>query len=148
MVILLPNQGVELDAVIEHFSDENWNRWIASFNDADLLLKIPKFELEYEIKLNDVLKALGMGIAFDQYLADFTGINRNGNLYIDFVKHKTYVRVDEEGTEAAAVTAVGIGVTSGGPPKNFVVDRPFAFVLRERHSGTLLFMGKIVEPVF
>lgn len=148
MVILLPNQGVELDAVIDRFSNENWNMWVASFHEADLLLKIPKFELEYEIELNDVLKALGMGIAFNQYLADFTGINKDGNLYIDFVKHKTYVRVDEEGTEAAAVTAVGIGVTSGGPPKSFVVDRPFAFVIRDSHSGTLLFMGKIVEPVF
>jgi serine protease inhibitor len=147
MVILLPNQGVELDAVIDLFSDENWNTWIASFYEADLQLKIPKFELEYEIKLNDVLKALGMSIAFDGDLADFTGINRDGNLYIDFVKHKTYVRVDEEGTEAAAVTVVGIGVT-GGPSPSFVVDRPFAFVIRESHSGTLLFMGKIVKPVF
>ena len=148
MVILLPNPGVELDAVIDRFSDENWNAWMASFYEADLTLMFPKFELEYEIKLNDVLKALGMGIAFDGYLADFTGINRDGNLYIDFVKHKTYVRVDEEGTEAAAVTVVGIGKTSVGPTTTFIVDRPFAFVLRESHSGTLLFMGKIVEPVF
>jgi serpin B len=147
MVILLPNQGVELDAVIGSFSDENWNAWIASSYEADLMLKIPKFEMKYEINLNDVLKALGMSIAFDRYLADFTGINRDGNLYIDFVKHKTYVRVDEEGTEAAAVTVVGIGVT-GGPPTTFIVNRPFAFVIRESHSGTLLFMGKIVKPVF
>ena len=148
MVILLPNQGVELDAVIDQLSDENWNEWIASFYDADLTLKIPKFELEYEIELSDVLKALGMGIAFNEYLADFSGINKDRNLFIDFVKHVTYVRVDEVGTEAAAVTAVGFGTTSGGPPKAFIVDRPFAFVLRESHSGTLLFMGKIVEPVF
>lgn len=148
MVILLPNQGVELDAVIDRFSDENWNTWIASFYEADILLRIPKFELEYEIELNDVLKALGMGIAFNGYLADFTGINRYGNLFIDFVKHKTYVRVDEEGTEAAAVTVVAIIKTSEEPLTTFVVDRPFAFVIRESHSGTLLFMGKIVEPVF
>jgi len=146
MVILLPRIGVELDDVIDRFADENWNTWMASFYDAELVLEIPKFELEYKIGLDDVLSTLGMGIAFDGRLADFTGINRDGGLWIDTVMHKTYVRVDEEGTEAAAVTAVGVGVVS--MPGSFIANRPFAFVIRERHSGTLLFMGRIVEPVF
>ena len=104
---------------------------------------MPKFSIEYEISLKDVLTSLGMGIAFDEMLADFTKINPAGELYISKVKHKTFVRVDEEGTEAAAVTSVEIIVS--GPPQ-FTIDRPFLFVIRERLSGTFLFMGKMVDP--
>ena len=85
-----------------------------------------------------------MGVAFSPGAADFTRMYAPGGLYIDEVKHKTFVKVDEEGTEAAAATSVGIGVVSA--PPMFVVDRPFVFVLREKLSGTILFMGKIVDP--
>ena len=84
-----------------------------------------------------------MGIAFSGQ-ANFTRINRNGGLFISMVKHKSFVEVDEEGTEAAAVTVVEIRYTSMGPV--MTVDRPFVFVIRERQSNALLFMGKIVEP--
>ena len=77
----------------------------------DVIINLPKFKYEYEITLNDVLSEMGMGVAFTG-AADFTGINKNGQLKIDFVKHKTYIDVNEEGTEAAAVTVVGIEVTS------------------------------------
>jgi serine protease inhibitor len=143
MTILLPNGNMNLDSVMVQLTDDNWRSWLEQFETRDLMLQIPKFEVEYEKSFKDVLSALGMGIAFSD-TADFTGINRDGNLLITEVKHKTYVKVDEEGTEAAAVTSVGIGYTSA--PSEFVVDRPFLFVIHENHSGTILFMGKIVDP--
>jgi len=143
MTILLPNRNMTLDSVMAQFTDENWRSWLGQFATEDLALQIPKFEIEYDKSLKDVLNTLGMGIAFSDF-ADFTGINRQGNLQISEVKHKTYVKVDEEGTEAAAVTSVEIGFTSA--PFSFTVDRPFVFVIHENHSGTILFMGKIVDP--
>jgi serpin B len=109
-------------------------------------LALPKFLLEYDLTLNDVLKALGLAIAFSPDQADFTNMYKQGGLFISKVKHKTFVEVNEEGTEAAAVTSVEIGETSAGGGFAMRVDRPFVFVIRENHSGTMLFMGKIVEP--
>jgi len=88
---------------------------------------------------------MGMEIAFNTALADFTRINPDGNLFIDEVLHKTFIKVDEEGTEAAAVTSVGIGLTAMPETIYFRVDRPFVFLIRERHSGTILFIGKVLE---
>ncbi|RLB52554.1 MAG: serpin family protein, partial [Deltaproteobacteria bacterium] len=106
---------------------------------------LPRFELKWETVLNDVLSALGMAEAFDPNRADFSGIVAAGGLFISRVRHKTYVRVDEEGTEAAAVTSVEVGATSA-QPDIFRVDRPFVFVIHDNHSGALLFAGKIVSP--
>ncbi|MCX6832238.1 MAG: serpin family protein [candidate division Zixibacteria bacterium] len=144
MTILLPNQNMNLDSVMAQLTDENWQSWLGQFRLQNWALQIPKFEIEYEKSLKEVLSALGMGVAFSDF-ADFTGINRRRNLQITAVKHKTYVKVDEEGTEAAAVTSVEIGLTSTGP-RIFIVNRPFLLVIHENHSGTILFMGKIVDP--
>jgi serine protease inhibitor len=143
MAILLPHSDMNLDSVMSQLNDENWLSWLGQFETRDLALQVPKFEIEFEKSLKDALGAMGMAIAFTDS-ADFTGINRLGNLLITEVKHKTYVKVDEEGTVAAAVTSVGVGYTSA--PFEFVVDRPFLFVIHENHSGTILFMGKIVDP--
>ncbi|MCK4857386.1 MAG: serpin family protein [candidate division Zixibacteria bacterium] len=150
MTIFLPDSVSGVDALIAQFSEVNWEVWFSSFQETELDVFLPKFELEYELKLNDVLSALGMGIAFDEYAADFSGIAplTCGNLYISEVKHKTYVKVDEDGTEAAAVTSVGIAITGVLPQPQFRADHPFTFVIRENHSGTILFIGKIVEPVW
>lgn len=145
MTIFLPNPDKNIDSLISELNQENWNQWINSFSTHSVNLKFPKFTTEYEIKLNDVLSSLGMGIAFKQYQADFTKIYRGlENLYISEVKHKTFVKVDEEGTEAAAATSVEMGITSVGPFMR--VNRPFIFAIRENHSGTILFIGKIVNP--
>jgi serpin B len=85
-----------------------------------------------------------MGAAFSM-AADFTGINPAGGLFITKVKHKTYVKVNEEGTEAAAVTSVEIG-KSASTPITVRIDRPFLFVIHDKHSKAMLFMGKIVDP--
>jgi len=146
MTIFLPKPGIDIDSLITRLNNENWNSWISSFSTQEVNLYLPKFKMEYEISLNNVLCALGMSIAFDPYQADFTNINSNGNLYISKVKHKTFVKVNEEGTEAAAVTSVEIGLTSIGSGITMYINRPFVFAIRENHSGTILFIGKIVEP--
>ncbi len=146
MTILLPKAGTNIDDFAGRLTQRYWSSLSSSFVNGEGELYFPKFKLEYEKTLNDMLKAMGMTIAFSKTEADFTNIDKRGQLYISEVKHKTFVQVDEEGTEAAAVTSVGVGITSVGP--NFVirVDRPFIFVIRENHSGTILFIGKIVEP--
>lgn len=149
MTILLPRQGVDVNNLVSQFSRDNWEQWIGSFSEEPVDLCLPKFRLEYETKLNDVLKSLGMAVAFEPYQADFSGMYTGPeNLFISKVKHKTFVEVDEEGTEAAAVTSVEVTDTSAGP-KGIVmkVDHPFVLVIRENKSQTLLFMGKIVEPI-
>lgn len=147
MTIFLPKPQKNIDALIMELDASSWAQWAGHFKKTAGMLYLPKFKLEYDVVLNDVLKALGMGIAFDSTRADFSRMIKDIELYISKVKHKTFVQVDEEGTEAAAVTAVGMYVTSVGP-SGFVmrVDHPFVFVIRENHSQTVLFAGKIVDP--
>ena len=109
---------------------------------------MPKFTLRWELELKDVLTALGMGNAFACGAADFTPlfpalVSQTCNTR---VKHKTFVDVNEEGTEAAAVTSVEIGVTSAPSELRIVVDRPFLVAIRERLSGTILFLGRVTNP--
>jgi serpin B len=151
MTIILPAPHINVNDFLMRLSAENWNLWTGSFSEKKGTLFFPRFKLEYEKLLNEVLKSLGMAIAFDQDQADFTRMFdkvSDINLYIDKVKHKSFVEVNEEGTEAAAVTSVEVGMTSVGPGSTFVmrVDRPFIFAIREHHSGTILFIGKIIDP--
>ena len=148
MIVFLPRMSKDIDSLIAEFSQENWSRWIRSFSERKGTLELPRFTLEYELKLNDVLKALGMTIAFQPFAADFSNMYKGPqNLYISEVKHKTFVEVNEEGTEAAAVTSVGVAMTSVDPTVFWMrVDRPFIFAIRENKSQTLLFVGKIVDP--
>ncbi len=148
MVIVLPQDGKTIENIGRGL-DEEWAGWTAGLRQRTGTLLMPKFELEYEKSLVDVLSALGMEIAFTSF-ADFSGINPDEPLFISDVIHKAYVKVDEEGTEAAAVTAVVISRTSaGGSSDDFYmnVERPFICVIREKASGTILFMGRVVNPV-
>jgi serine protease inhibitor len=145
MTIFLPYWNVDIDSLIEKFDQENLSYWLSCFSSDSGDIYIPKFTLEYELKLNDALKALGMGIAFTS-AADFSKMYENVTVWIDQVKHKTFVEVNEEGTEAAAATVVEITYGPGPPGFWMRVDRPFIFVIRENKSQTILFMGKIVEP--
>ncbi|MBC7186321.1 MAG: serpin family protein [Calditrichaeota bacterium] len=144
MVVVLPKGGVSLQALSGTLDAERWNQWMGRFATRKGSLQMPKFKLAYEASLKRALAALGMAEAFSD-TANFTRINPRGGLYISEVKHKSFVEVDEKGTEAAAVTAVVIGVTSVDP-SFFVmrVDRPFLFAIRERHSGAILFIGRIL----
>jgi len=148
MTIFLPAIGSNVNTLIESLNNDSWNDWLSQFDTAEVSLFMPKFKLSYNLKMNDVLSTLGMETSFVPGLADFTKINANGELYISEVMHKTFVDVNEEGTEAAAVTAVGVGCTSVGPESPVMrIDRPFVFAIRERQSGTILFIGKIMEPI-
>lgn len=133
------------DFIQESLSSENVAQWHNSLQVSKRELGAPKFTMEYEKSLNDILKSMGMEVAFDELQADFSNINDESQLFISEVKHKTFVEVNEEGTEAAAVTSISIGITSAGPGP-IIFDRPFVFMIRERISGTVLFMGKMGHP--
>jgi serpin B len=145
MTILLPDAGSTPAALLATLTPESWREIEASYHEARIVLSLPKFKLEYRRSLVEDLKALGMGMAFDQTQADFSGIANVApeRLYLTQVLQKAFVEVNEEGTEAAAATGVGVGVTS--MPPAMIVNRPFLFVIRERLSGTILFLGQVNE---
>jgi len=147
MTVVLPSEAIGIPAFVESLDAEAWAEIIAGLRETELLVALPKFKLEYEKNLNDVLKALGMEVAFDEAAADFSRMHRDAlamQLHISRVKQKAFVDVDEEGTRAAAVTSVEVGVTSA--PPFFRADRPFLFAIRERLSGALLFTGVVRDP--
>ncbi len=134
-----------IDQIIARLDGDTWTHWLGTLHHDNEYIALPRFKLEYSVKLNDALEAMGMAIAFTD-LADFTGISRDVGLAISEVKQKTFVQVDEDGTEAAAVTSVGIWATSAGP--SFVFNRPFLVAIYEASSGAVLFIGKIAKPQF
>jgi len=143
--LVLPGATGDIHDLIDSLTPQRWSGWMASLQRRTMDLVVPKFTLEYERSLNDDLAALGMGVAFVDGAADFRNLfepNQPGP-FISAVKHKTFVEVNEAGTEAAAVTSVGVEVTS--LPPSFTVNEPFLLVIRERFSGTILFMGKILR---
>ncbi len=111
-------------------------------------LQMPKFDFETSINANDPLSALGMGVAFDPQQADFSGMTDEEKLLITDVLQKATITVDESGTEAAAATSVVMGVTSAmpGEPISLVIDRPFLFFIEHQPTGSILFMGRVVQP--
>ena len=145
MTVLLPRDGVSVDDLVSSLDAERWAEIADGFHETEVELFLPRFRMAYERTLNDDLKALGMTHAFDER-ADFSRLSTNGGLSISAVKQKSWVDVNEEGTEAAAATVVEIIETSLPQIPVVRVDRPFLFVIRERLSGTILFVGKIVAP--
>ncbi|GAB4305023.1 MAG: serpin family protein [Oscillatoriaceae cyanobacterium] len=144
--VFLPKPGVSLDKFYQSLTAETWEKWMQQFRKQPGDIKLPRFKVEYDITLNDSLKAMGMEVAFDRNKADFSGMTEE-KAAIDKVQHKTFVEVNEEGTEAAAVTSVGIMPASAPPPPfEMVVDRPFFAAIRDGETGTILFMGSIVNP--
>ena len=143
MYIFLPNHDSNLNEFLDSLNAENWTSWLSQFSPVreNSMMIIPRFKLEYEVSLNNTLKALGMDIAFGSG-ADFSGMGPS--LFISDVRHKAVVEVNEEGTEAAAVTVV-VGVTS--LPPIFRVDRPFFFAIYDVETETILFMGTVTEPM-
>lgn len=146
MVVLLPNEGKTTNDIINELNDNNWNNWLKSFEKVDdIHIIMPKFKFKYKKKLSDILIDMGLGIAFSDR-ADFTKINPEGGILISEVKHKTYVDVNEEGTEAAAVTSVEMGCTSVGSSNIFNANKPFVFAIKEKSTNSIIFIGKMAEP--
>jgi serpin B len=145
MVIIVPDDS--LSSFLQNFTAGQWDDLVDELDSqgeaTETPVTIPGFKFEYEKKLNDELMEMGMADAFDPYVADLSGISDAG-LYVDFVKQNTFLEVNEEGTEAAAVTTIGIYETS--IPEPFTVDRPFIFAIRERTTRAILFIGKVSLP--
>ena len=151
MTVLVPTRrGPSADSLAAALDAERWKTLTDRLQENDKTelawVELPRFTLEYEKRLNDVLRAMDMEEAFEEERSDFSGINEEmgKRLVITEVMHKTFVEVNEEGTEASAATSVAVGPTS--LPPHITADRPFLFVIRERHSGTILFVGKVGDP--
>lgn len=142
--VFLPKTGHTLDTFHASLNVENWVNWLGSFSPMQGTLRLPKFEFRYKTDLKPPLTQLGMGIAFSD-MADFTGI-ADAALTISDARHMSYVRLDEEGTEAAAVTIIGVYATS--IPQTFFMDvnRPFFFAIADSTTGSILFMGSVYDP--
>lgn len=146
MLIFLPENGTKTDDVIGQLSADHLNDWIGKLTEQKKKVYLPKFEFKFDKSLIDELKALGMTDAFNDLKADLSGISEAAKLIISEVMHKAYIKVDERGTEAAAVTGITVGVTSIGPDNSFRVDHPFVFAIREKDTNAILFIGKVMDP--
>ncbi len=150
MVIILPDEGVSLKDLRQSINLENWKTWMNSLSETEGEIGLPKFKVEYEAKMEKALENLGMGVAFDAEKANFGKmypVDPNYNLYIGSIKHKAFVEINEEGTEASGAASVEM-MTKGIPLDRFrmVVDRPFVFVICDNLTGVILFVGAVVDP--
>lgn len=144
MLIVLPTG--DLDAIAANLTTERFNEWKRQMKEEKLdFIYLPKFEFDAKYFMRDTLSALGMPTAFSER-ADLSGMNGTGGLVIDEAIHQAFVKVDEEGTEAAGATAVIVGTTMVLPRKVFNADHPFIFVIQEKNTGNILFLGRVVDP--
>lgn len=160
MVIILPKKPEGLAKLEQKLTFPTLQQWLETLetDQCSVTLSFPKFETTQDFSLKEVMQAMGIKDAFDPVKADFSGmaaratLQKNGeNLYVDTIIHKAYIEVDEEGTKAAAATAPPVPVAPTALPptciKTFHADHPFIFLIRDNHSGLLLFMGRIDNPL-
>ncbi len=150
MLLLLPAEGYTVNELVNEMDIETWNSWVNNLDEMDLNLHMPKFKFEYKTLLNKALSNMGMGVAFGGGAEFPLMVEESQDLFISRVIHKTFVDVNEEGTEAAAVTVVEIRETSAVPGSgvSFILDKPFLFVIREKTSNAIVFMGKVGKPEY
>jgi serpin B len=150
MDVLLPKDPEGLPALEAKLSASDLSSWLGKLSRPKVAIEFPRFKLTETVRLAPTLSAMGMPAAFDGSKADFSGMNGQRNLFISQVIHKAFVDVNEKGTEAAAATAVVMERSSKimTPPKiiPFRADHPFLFLIRDRVSGSILFLGRVVEP--
>jgi serpin B len=146
MVFLVPDSGrfAEVEGLVgAGLCDEA----VAALENANVRLALPKFEFRFKSSVADLLKAMGMPTAFDPDAADFSGMSAEDRLFISDVIHEAFIKVDEEGTEAAAATAVIMDLTSAPSEViDLAIDRPFLFSLYDRETGEILFLGRVLDP--
>lgn len=151
MKAFLPKEGTSLSDFEKSLTGENWDKWKKAFWELEGTLRLPKFQLEYEVEMNDALKGLGMASAFDRFTAEFPQMvkKEDEELFISKVKQKTFLDINEKGTEAAAATSIEIVEESGSSelPFEMLVDRPFFITIEDMETGLILFMGAIEEPM-
>ena len=147
MYVFLPVRDSSLGDLVGKLTGDMWERIRRQFKSAEGTVVIPKLKVEYGIELKKPLESLGMKLAFDSGRADFSGIA--AHLYISAAIQKTFVDVNEEGTEATAVTGVAVATTAlrlPSQPFEMVVDRPFLFLIEDRPTQTILFVGLVFDP--
>jgi serine protease inhibitor len=148
MYIFLPERRSSLKEFEGQLTAEHWTLWMRQFREMEGAVFLPRFKLKYEEGLNQALTALGMGEAFDRNRAEFGAMcSIPPRVFINQVKHKAFVEVNEEGTEAAAVTSVEIRVTAVPSTFTLKVDRPFFCAIVDKETNAILFMGSIAEPM-
>ncbi len=146
MLVLLPRTGIanHLESML---SAEKLQEWRSEMRPRTVNLHMPKYTFETSYSLNDYLKSMGMGLPFTWPGADFSGMDGTENLYIDNILHKAYVAVDEKGTEATATTSLLGGIGAAVPHYiDFIADHPFIFIIQQRETGNILFMGRVDDP--
>ncbi|MCA9912491.1 MAG: serpin family protein [Anaerolineae bacterium] len=150
MILILPE---DFSAFEESLDAATFTEIAASLEPGRAIVQIPRFEINADLQLGTILQQMGMQDAFDGSAADFSGMVRNGefpdgNLALDAALHRAVIKVDEEGTEAAAVTIMMMGATSAPPPATFTfrADKPFIFAIYDNETGTVLFLGRLVDP--
>jgi serpin B len=149
MLILLPKKADGLPELEKSLTAAKVDEWIGKLKSHEVDVTLPKFKFESAFKLNESLQALGMRRAFDPNAADFSGMTEEGKLFLSSALHKAFVDVHEKGTEAAAATALSFKLASAPiakPKAVFRADRPFAFAIRENATGSVLFVGRVVDP--
>jgi serpin B len=146
MVVFLPAEG-QFDAFEEGFNTEKASSILGTLRSKNIQLSMPKFKIETDFSVVKPMQELGMTDAFNPEAADFSGMDGSHNLYISQILHKAFISVDEKGTEAAAATAVLMERTMAGEePIQVVINRPFIFIIQDKISGAILFIGRLVSP--
>jgi len=145
MLVIVPDENCFFE-VEDRLGNDLIEEITGNLADADLYLSMPRFETVYAFQLEDVLSEMGMVSAFGT-TADFSGMDGTLSLYISSVIHKAFVSVDEDGTEAAAATAVVMQKINGGSSVEFIINRPFIYLIRDRGTGTILFIGRVLNPL-
>jgi len=149
MIIFLPKDKDGLSQFENNLTSSHITRWIQELRTTEVIVKIPKFKTTCEFQLATILSEMGMPSAFNPETANFLGMTGKKELFINHLIHKAYVDVNEQGTEAAASTAVivELGIEPNQPkPKEFIADHPFVFLIYDNQTGSILFMGRIVDP--
>jgi serpin B len=149
MLVLLPDEVGGLAALERELDEANLAKWVDGLKARDVDVALPRFRMASQLSLDETLKGLGMPLAFDRARADFSGMTTQEELFIWAVVHKAFVDVNEEGTEAAAATAVVMAPRSAAVPRKpavFRADHPFVFAIRDTKTGSILFLGRVVDP--
>jgi serpin B len=151
MVVLLPKEIDGMADLESKLTVQNLQKWLGVLSNRNMKVYLPKFKTTSRFELGDTLKSLGMNTAFDANTADFSGMTGGRDLFISAVIHKAFVDVNEEGTEAAAATAIIMAPTSAAPdptePPVFRADHSFIMMIRDNRNGSIMFMGRICNPM-
>jgi serine protease inhibitor len=145
MDVVLPDSKDGLDGVITALNDASFKNWLGHMSENETVLSFPKFKYGYKKEMKEILTGMGMGIAFTD-AADFSNIS-DQQLLISMVLHQAFIETNEEGTEAAAATIVGVGTTSMPMRMELNLDHPFIYIIRETSTNSILFMGKVADPL-